>query len=118
MTIPFAFHTVVRHRAVTETDAGNSTVKRWDIATQQTITGCNVQPLNGQDPRETDAAGTINQTTDMLRVHAPPASDIRADDRVLFDGKMFEVVGIPQKHADPFTGGWHHLYVVVRYISG
>ena len=81
----------------------------WANAVKHTITGCSVQPsttsTGWNDPREALASSWT--------LYAPPGADVRAGDRVDFDGASFRVDGRPMAWRSP-TGAVSH---VVAYLA-
>lgn len=106
--------TVVVERAPALVDGqGNPTPQRdWANATSTTYEGVSVQPASTQETW--DARGVAVTVDLMLYTRPGQVVDIRADDRVLWDGRTLEVVGEPQVWKHPMRAGVHHLEVMLR----
>lgn len=106
--------TVTVQRAPALVDGqGNVTPQRdWANATSATYEGVSVQPAS---TRETwDAQGVAVTVDWQLFTRPGQVVDIRADDRVLWDGRTLEVVGEPQVWKHPTRAGVHHVEVMLR----
>ena len=89
-----------------------ATYSRFNDATytdHHDISGCIEYP---QESTEADAAVTDNR---VLLV--PHASDIVATDRVRMNGLLYQVQGLPQDWADPFTGWTPGMRVFLERVS-
>ena len=108
----FFTDTIVRQRATTTIDAyGN--VDRDYPGEQLTITTARVQPRSSIEHVTEDR----DITEETLGVYVPLDADIIATDRVVFDGKTYEVHGDLQ----PFRGVTNatgHAYFVMVKVSG
>ena len=117
--IPFAYHTIERIRGVKRTDAGNTEYVDWADPDILVINNVNVQPMiivGGQSSeRETAQRDMI---TDRLRVFAPPDSDIRAEDRIRYQGVVYSVEGEPMRHPSWFSSSANHMEVSLRVRYG
>jgi hypothetical protein len=93
-------------------DGGTLTPTRdWANATTATITGVSVQPVVTSEAR--DAAGVT--TTDEWKLFGRHGIkiDLVNGDRVLWDGRTLDVVGVPQTWAG-LSSGWHHSEVTLK----
>ena len=111
---------LVRVRAGHKSSRGNpdDTVPDWSpgAVSRLTVTDLSVQP------------NTQNETTDETRtavvtgwrvLSAPGTdADIRAEDRIEWDGLTFEVEGEIARWPDPFDGTTHHIEFVMRRATG
>lgn len=81
----------------------------WDNATQTVVTEANVQPfpmaekLNFEDNRDREYSRTA------LRFYAPPGTRVESTDRILFDGKTYDVFG--------HQGIWHRFNGQERFVQ-
>ena len=75
------------------------------------VDGCSVQP--GSSSEQEDQRTTVTTT---WRAFLPGGTDLRATDRLIWDGRTFEVVGEP----DVWTidGEAHHVQASLRLIRG
>ena len=78
-----------------------STVFDWDAdkVSILTIKGCSVQPASTSLSLDGRVLGINEQWTAYL----PEGSDVRAGDRIIFEGETYEINGEPKKWAAPFT---------------
>lgn len=87
----FCKQEIVRIRPGTKTSRG-STIPDWSTATRLLITGCSVQP----------AATTLSQDgrvlgiSEGLTAYLPEGSDVKAGDRIEFEGKVYTINGEPK----------------------
>jgi len=84
--------TIVRAPLVTDPVDG-SQYRDWDHPTQTVVTQANIQPfpmaekLNFEDNRDREYSRTA------VRVYAPPGTRVEPTDRILFDGKTYDIFG-------------------------
>jgi hypothetical protein len=102
-------HTVTVLRYGTTQDRFGNDV-RSGTPTQVTVTGCSVQPLEGDEQ-------TVNRDTvvSRWRIWAPPATDLTAADMVRFDGDDYEVDGEVQRWA--FGTSQDHVTALLQRSS-
>lgn len=95
--VALGVHTVTVLRATTTEDDYGNPVRNWGSATQTTVAGCSVQPVQsmGMDPGEV----TVNRQTTISRwrLYAPDGTDVQSTDRVRWDGDVYDVDGEPQR---------------------
>ena len=104
--------TIVRQRATTTTDSyGN--VKRTYPGTQVTITRARVQPRSSIEHVTEDR----DITEETLGVYVPIDSDIIATDRIVWEGKTYEVHGDLQAYRG-ITGAAAHSYFKMVKVDG
>lgn len=109
--------TLVRLRAATRVNRGGDVVPDWSVEpTALTIGQVSVQP-SSQLENTTEASDV---RTERWRVLSAPgtAPDVRALDRVLYDGHTFEVEGDVAVWPDPTYGGTHHVEFGMRRDTG
>lgn len=92
MTFRFGEHVVTVLRAPTDDDDYGNPARDWDAATESEVTGCSVQPVQGDE--ETVARDTV---VSRWRLYAPDSTDLLASDRVRFEGDVYEVDGEVQR---------------------
>lgn len=82
--------TITVVRAPITTDAHNNDRRDWAAATETVVEGCEVQPQGSQE-------NLVNQDQVLIayKVFAPAGTDVKATDRVKYDGETFEVFGHP-----------------------
>lgn len=104
--------TITVRRAARKTLSDRTTVPDWDNVTDTTVAGMNVQPLAATE----DVDVSQRATTETFRVYSRPwqLPDVQADDRVVWGGVVFEVVGPSQTWPDPVTGKAHHVVFIMR----
>lgn len=91
----FANVTVTVRRAPFKEQRG-TTVRDWAAATEHEVAGCEVQPSSTS--RDFERA---EQLADSWRLYAPPGSDIEAGDRIVFEGTVFDIDGVPYTWKSP-----------------
>ncbi len=104
-------------RAVLVVDSvDNSSYEDWDNATQTLVSGANFQPfLINMADREFNKDRRFSES--FYRVYAPPGTDVRYTDKILFNGKMHEISGEPNNWRK-FSGDLHHVAFLVRLRQG
>jgi len=107
---------VTRLRAGVTTDRGGNEVKDWAHPIRELIRDLSVQPTV-QDESTGDDRTTV--VTGWHVLSAPgTAPDIRADDRIEYDGLTCEVIGEIARWSDPVDGGVHHVEWTMRRATG
>lgn len=112
MSVPHGWDTVTVHRPAMVERRG-SIVPDWDRESTHEVAGCNMQPAS----TSRDFEGRAVQADDAWTLYAPPSADIRACDRIGYDGRTFEVDGEPQPRRSP-TGRISHLQVALARWRG
>ncbi|MGW1134422.1 hypothetical protein [Streptomyces griseoluteus] len=105
--------TAVRVRAGTKTDRGGNPIPDWSNPDRMTVTGLNIQPNSqveaGDEQRDAVITGYRVQSVEGT------APDIKATDRIQWNGQTFEVDGEVATWPDLFTDAPHHVeFVMVR----
>ncbi|MFE3657276.1 hypothetical protein [Streptomyces sp. NPDC059165] len=113
------FHqSIVRLRAGVKQDRGGNTIPDWSegAVSSLTVSSVSVQPSSQEEtPDETRTA----VTTGWRVISAPGVdADIRANDRILWDGKALEIVGEVARHQQFLDGSTHHIEFFVRRATG
>ncbi len=101
-------------RAPTVTDAYNREIKNWDSYTVVATGRASIQhymALEEDNDRQTETEGArlFTQNPDMK-------GKILAEDRVLYDGRVWEVTSPPQEYR--LFGRYHHTEMFVRLVEG
>ena len=107
----FCKDTVTRVRAGVKESRG-STIPDWEKASRKSITGCSMQPATTS--LSTD--GRVLGITDLYTLFAPPNSDIEAGDRIVFQGKTYEIDG--DVRVQPAAGRLEHIQITLRRYHG
>ena len=90
----FCNQEVTRVRPGTKTDRG-STIPDWspDKVTELTITGCSIQPAATSATFD----GRVLGISEQLTAYLPEDADVKAGDRIKFDGEIYTINGEPKK---------------------
>lgn len=75
------------------------------------VSGCFWQPVSTDE--QLNAADTV---TVAARVFMPPTVDVKATDRIEFEGRRYAIDGRPALHHTP--AGPHHYEVELRDVEG
>lgn len=102
-------------------ERGNQ-IPDWDYATKATVTGCRLQPAQGDEVHfsgssSTDGGTARDAVITRFKLFGPPGMDVSALDRVTFRGRTFEVEGPPQHWPSP-TGLLVHTELYLRVVEG
>ncbi|MGW4603729.1 hypothetical protein ACWENS_10710 [Streptomyces sp. NPDC004532] len=103
--------TAVRVRAGEKTDRGGNTVPDWSQPDRLAVTGLNIQP----NAPANVASETVDEQRDSVitgyRVQSTEGTspDIKATDRIEWNGQTFEVDGEVAVWPDLFTDTPHHI---------
>lgn len=109
----WCIQTITRIRPGTKTQRG-SQIPDWEHPEDPVIIGgCSVQPASTSLSED----GRILGITDGWTVYVPPGSDIRAGDRIEFDGNLYEINGEPRTWQSP-TGHNNHIMLNLRRFAG
>ncbi len=100
-------------RAGSSSDRYGDESPDWSEATEHTVRDCKVNPVAGnEDQGQLDDRAALTRRWNLA---APPGADIKATDRIRWDGSVYEVEGEVLKWRSPL-GGVDHLYVqLVRW---
>ncbi|MBO7529863.1 MAG: hypothetical protein J6T37_08320 [Bacteroidales bacterium] len=109
----FCRTTVTRIRPGTKTLRG-STVPDWSAGNvnTKTISGCSMQPASTSLSED----GRVLGISDLYTLFAPPDADIRAGDRIEYDGKTYEIDG--DVRIQPAAQFLEHIEITLRRYSG
>lgn len=86
-------------------DRRGTQVLDWENPQEFTVSGCSVQP----NTTTRDFDGRAIQVTEDWTLYAPPGSDIKAGDRIEWQGLTFEIDGAPMPWTSP-TGRISHIW--------
>ena len=87
----FCNDTVYRLRAGTKTERG-STVPDWNNPNRLMIEGCSVQPAATSSTTD----GRVLGVSENLTAYLPENADVKAGDRIEYDGKIYQINGKPK----------------------
>lgn len=93
-------------------ESRGSSVRDWSNAKGHEIGGCSVQVSSATG----DIQGREHASVSCLLL-APPGSDIAIGDRIIFDGKTWNVVGEPYAQRSA-TGRISHLVATMERRDG
>ena len=108
----WANDTVTRLRPAAK-DVRGSTVYDWSNPDQLIITGCSVQPAG----TSLTQGGRVQGITDGYTCYLPPGSDVRAGDRIRYDGHDYTINGEPMEWRSP-TGRVTHMQLNIERWRG
>lgn len=106
----FLVRTVTIQTAATTVDRYNNTVADWTTPASSPTKAWVTQTGTLEDQDHRDAAVTTATVT------LPAHTAVTAQDRIVIDGAVFEVVGEPNRRWTP--RGEHHVEVDVRECAG
>lgn len=70
-----------------------------EAVTELTIKGCSIQPASTSLSQD----GRVLAISEQMTAYLPEGSDVRAGDRIVFEGNTFEINGDPKAWAAPFS---------------
>ncbi len=108
----WANDTVTRLRPSAK-DVRGSTVYDWSNPDQLIITGCSVQPAGTSLTQD----GRVQGITDGYTCYLPPGSDVRAGDRIRYNGHDYTINGEPREWRSP-TGRVTHMQLNIERWRG
>lgn len=96
----FCNHEITRIRAGTKESRG-SIIPDWDDSkvSKLVIKGCSVQPSSTSLSMD----GRVLAINEQMTAYLPEGSDVKAGDRIVFNGETFEINGDPKIWDAPFT---------------
>lgn len=104
--------TVYVIRPATTTSRG-STIYDWTNPTVTTVTGCSVQPASTSLSQD----GRVLGIMDGLTAYLPPGTDVKAGDRIGFNGEVYTINGEPRVWSSP-TGRVSAIQLNLQRWSG
>ncbi|MFE9845775.1 hypothetical protein [Streptomyces goshikiensis] len=107
---------LVRVRAGTRPDRGGNQIPDWTTATRLTVTRVNVQPSVQAEAH--DETRTSRITGWHVQSDEGTNPDIRADDRIEWDGMTCEVDGEIARWPDLFSDSVHHVEFEMKRATG
>jgi hypothetical protein len=82
-------------------ESRGSVIPDWspDKITKKTINGCSVQPASTSLSQD----GRVLGVTEGMTAYLPEGSDVKAGDRIEYNGETFTINGEPRVWVAPFT---------------
>ena len=108
----FCNDTITRKRGDLVDKRGTKIID-WSDPDELEISGCSVQPST----TSRDLDGRTIQVTEGWTLYAPPDSDLKAGDRIAWEGLTFEIDGAPMPWKSP-TGRVSHIAAKLAEWSG
>lgn len=83
------------------TQSRGSTIPDWspDKITKKTVNGCSVQPSTTSLSQD----GRVLGISDSWTAYLPEGTDVKAGDRIEFEGNVYTINGDPRSWTAPFT---------------
>ena len=117
-TRPLGSDTVVRIRAELVRDPkDNSLYRDWENATELTIPDCSVQAPKLSDKLRNEIDNEREYQLTFVRLYAPPGTDLRYTDRLIFGNDLYEIQGEPTPWRR-FNGQEHHVTALLKLREG
>ena len=104
--------TVIRLRPQTKQSRG-SAIPDWSNPDRLEIKGCSVQPVSTGLSQDGRVLGLFEGYT----VYMPPGADIKAGDRIEYDGNVYTINGEPKVWTSP-TGRVSHIQLNIERWTG
>lgn len=104
--------TITRLRPAEKTSRG-STVYDWSNPCELIIKGCSVQPASTGLSQD----GRVLGISEGYTVYCPPGSDIKAGDRIVYEGNTYTINGEPKAWAGA-TGRVSHVQINIERWRG
>ena len=108
----WANDTVTRIRPGAKEQRG-SIVPDWSNASEAQISGCSIQPAGTTLSQD----GRVLAVSDAFTGFFPPGSDVKAGDKIRYDGNDYQVIGKPRAWSSP-TGRVSNLQANLERWSG
>lgn len=99
--------TVTRLRAPLVPDGYGGTERDWNAPDSLEVGPCAVAPLVEDEAHQRGRVGV----TEAWTLYAPYDADIEAHDRIVHEGRTFDVDGDPGRWRSPFSGREHGMAV-------
>ena len=97
MALPsWATETVTRIRPTIRTQRG-SEIPDWSRVITAEICGCSIQPAGTMLSQD----GRVQGIQDGLTCYLPPEADVKAGDRIYYEGNTYTINGEPQSWKSP-----------------
>lgn len=94
----FCKQTIVVVRPGSKQSRG-STIPDWSTATRRTINGCSVQPASTSLSMD----GRVLGISEGWTAYLPEGTDVKAGDRIEFEGQTYVINGEPKSWTGAFT---------------
>lgn len=104
--------TITRIRPGAKTSRG-STIPDWDNVSELVINNCSVQPASTGLSQD----GRVLGISEGYTVYLQPGTDVRAGDRIGFEGRIYTINGEP-KVWQSATGRVSHIQLNIERWSG
>jgi hypothetical protein len=108
--------TLIRVRAGTRPDRGGNTMPDWSTATRLLVAQVNIQPSIQQESHDETRAAKVTGWHVQSAEGTNP--DIRADDRIEWDGMTLEVDGEVARWPALFVDAVHHIEFEMKRSTG
>ena len=93
----FANQTITVVRAKTTITSRGSEGPDWTNTEKTTVTGCSIQPASASLSQD----GRILGIADGWTAYVPEGTDVKAGDRIEFEGETYAINGVPRKWTGP-----------------
>ena len=107
----FCKDTIKRIRPETKESRG-SIIPDWSKATEKEIAGCSMQPASTSLSQDGRVLGLLDEYTLFL----PPDADVKAGDRISYNGQLFEING--EVRIQPAALRLDHIELRLRRHAG
>lgn len=107
----FCKDTVTRIRPGTKESRG-SIIPDWSTAKEKKIAGCSMQPASNSLSQDGRVLGLLDEYTLFL----PPDADVKAGDRISYNGQLFEIDG--EVRIQPAALRLDHIELRLRRHAG
>lgn len=107
----FCKDTIKRIRPGTKESRG-SIIPDWATATEKEIAGCSMQPASTSLSQDGRVLGLLDEYTLFL----PPDADVKAGDRISYNGQLFEING--EVRIQPAALRLDHIELRLRRHAG
>jgi hypothetical protein len=104
--------TITRIRPSTKVSRG-SQIPDWENATELTIGSCSMQPAS----TSLNTDGRVLGVSDGYTLYAPMNADIKAGDRIVYNGEPYTINGEPRPWQSPFGEVEHLVVNLMRYYG-
>lgn len=106
----FANQTIDVVRPKKTTTSRGSEVPDWSDAKKTTVTGCSIQPASTSLSQD----GRVLGINDGWTAYVPEGTDVKAGDRIEFDGETYDINGEPRKWTGPSRTSHIQLNLIRR----
>ena len=95
-----------------ETESRGSIIPDWSKATEKEIGGCSMQPATTTLSQDGRVLGLLDEYTLFL----PPTADVKAGDRIRYNGQVYEIDG--DVRIQPAAFRLDHIEIRLRRRTG